>query len=222
VKPPYYSAAWTERGCLITCSHHHPNVREAVACIRTAGGYVVAVRAGVMRSLTAEEESEFQDAAHRYTRNNPPAEDSTPTSSGAAFDSRYAVMIRIRLVDRWTWRTWMCFDSNTEAAADARQGNKVVRFRSPEWVALRQRSEPASPIILTTPQGSLPARDEGETFVEFVLRFLSARGMCQQGIADVNHSSVNSDGILSVGNQENHNVSPESETFAEMVDLLAR
>jgi hypothetical protein len=220
VNPAYYSAAWTECGCFITCSHHHRRVREAVACIRTAGGYVVAVHAGIMRSLAAEEEIEFQDVAHGYTRNNPPAEDSAPTSSGAALDSRYAVMIRIRIKDRWTWRTWMCFDSYTEAAAHARAGNRVVRFGSPEWLALRQQSEPAPPIIVTEARPSVPQRDEGKTFIEFTLRFLHARGICRdgEGIANVEHSSP--DGMLSVENQENAN--PESKTSAEMVDLSAR
>jgi hypothetical protein len=147
VNPAYYSAAWTECGCLITCSHHQPSVREAVACIRTAGGYVVSVHVGVMRSLTAEEEIESQDVAHGYTSNNPQAEDFAPTSSGAALDSRYVVMIRIRIKDRWTWRTWMCFESYKEAAAHARAGDRVVRFGSPEWLALRQQSEPAPPIL---------------------------------------------------------------------------
>jgi hypothetical protein len=60
----YYSAAWTECGCLIGCRHPHRTVGEAVACIQTAGGYVVAVEAGVMRSLTAKEEADFQWAIH--------------------------------------------------------------------------------------------------------------------------------------------------------------
>jgi hypothetical protein len=60
VSSTYYSAARTEYGCLITCWHHHRTVREAVACIRSAGGYVVAVDSGLMRSLTVGEEVQFQ------------------------------------------------------------------------------------------------------------------------------------------------------------------
>ena len=61
---PYYSAAWTECGCLITCGHQHRSVGEVLACIQSAGGYAVAVEANVMRCLTAREEVEFQCAVH--------------------------------------------------------------------------------------------------------------------------------------------------------------
>jgi hypothetical protein len=56
----YYSAAWTDSGFLLACSHKHETIGEADSCIRCAGGYVVGVKNGVMRHLTAEEESEFQ------------------------------------------------------------------------------------------------------------------------------------------------------------------
>lgn len=39
----YYSAAWTECGCLISCSHRHRTVAKAVGCIRNAGNYVVVI-----------------------------------------------------------------------------------------------------------------------------------------------------------------------------------
>jgi len=57
-----YSAAWTECGCFLSCWHEHKTVVEAASCIPCAGGYVVGVENGDMRSLTAEEESEFQCA----------------------------------------------------------------------------------------------------------------------------------------------------------------
>jgi hypothetical protein len=56
----YYSAAWTECGCLISCWHEHETVVEAAFCIPCAGGYVAAVENGAIRSLTTAEESEFQ------------------------------------------------------------------------------------------------------------------------------------------------------------------
>ena len=60
----YYSAAWTECDCLITCGHQHRNIAEAVACIQCAASYVVAVEAEVMRCLTAAEEVEFECAVY--------------------------------------------------------------------------------------------------------------------------------------------------------------
>lgn len=73
----------------------------------------------------------------------------------------------------------MCFETYVEATAHARAGNKVVRFRSREWAALRQQTEAASLMVIKTPRESLPPRGEGETLVEFVLRFLSAYGVVQ-------------------------------------------
>lgn len=59
--------------------------------------------------------------------------------------SGYAVMIRVWIVNRWTWTTWMRFDTYKEAATHAREGTKIVPFGSPEWIALRQ-SPPAPPV----------------------------------------------------------------------------
>jgi len=56
----YYSAAWTDSGFLLGCSHEHETIVEADSCIPCAGGYIVAVEDGVMRSLTAEEDAEWQ------------------------------------------------------------------------------------------------------------------------------------------------------------------
>jgi hypothetical protein len=59
--------------------------------------------------------------------------------------SGYAVMVRIRLVDRWAWTTWMRYDTYEQAAAHEREGFKIVPFGSPEWTALLQSPEPALP-----------------------------------------------------------------------------
>ena len=58
----FYFAAWTDSGCLLGCFHEHATPSEAAVCIDSAGGYVVAVENGVLRALTAEEESQFQSA----------------------------------------------------------------------------------------------------------------------------------------------------------------
>jgi len=60
MKSTYYSAAWTDSGCFIVCEHEHETLVDAVSCIPCAGGYVVGIRNGVMRSLSPKEESEFQ------------------------------------------------------------------------------------------------------------------------------------------------------------------
>lgn len=195
----YYSAAWTECGCFIGCSHEHKTVMEAKSCIPCAGGYVVGVENGAMRSLTAEEESEFQCAVPSHSTHNPAVE-TTPVApaEAAVSDPGFAVMIRIRVGDRWTWTTWMRFETYAEAAAHAREGNKVVRFRSPEWTALRQQTEAASPIFIKgVPRESVPPRGEGETLLEFVLRFLSAYGFAQDAepISDVKHGLINTEMI---------------------------
>lgn len=70
----YYSAAWTECGRLINCWHEHDTVVEAASCIPCAGGYVVAVENGAMRSLTAAEESEFQGAILSDSADDPAVE----------------------------------------------------------------------------------------------------------------------------------------------------
>ena len=66
-----YSAAWTEFGCLISCSHEHKTVAEAASCIAWAGCYVIGVENGAMRSLTAEEEAEFECAFPCHSTDNP-------------------------------------------------------------------------------------------------------------------------------------------------------
>jgi hypothetical protein len=158
----FYSAAWTDSGFLLGCSQEHETIVDADCCIPCAGGYVVGVENGVMRSLTAEEEAEFQ-RVHYAPRTDKSPLDPIPEAVG---DSRYAVMTRIRVGDHWTWTTWMCFETYVEATAHARAGNKVVRFRSREWVALRQQTEAASPLVINAPRESIPARGEGETLVD--------------------------------------------------------
>jgi hypothetical protein len=138
----YYSAAWTDSGFLLGCSHEHETIVEADSCIPCAGGYVVGVENGVMRSLTAEEEAEFQRVHYAPRTDKPPLEAMRAAPAEAAVsNSRYAIMTRIRVGDRWTWATWMCFQTYAQAVAHAREGNKVVRFRSPEWAALRHQTD---------------------------------------------------------------------------------
>jgi hypothetical protein len=198
MKSIYYSAAWTDSGFLLGCSHEHKTIVEADSCIPCAGGYVVGVENGAMRSLTAEEEAEFQ-RVHYAPRTDEPPLDATQAApaEAAVSDPGYAVMIRIRVGDRWTWTTWMRFETYAEAAAHAREGNKVVRFRSPEWAALRQQTEAASPLVINAPRESIPPRGEGETFVEFVLRLLDAFGLNQhaEAISDVKLGLINTDMI---------------------------
>jgi hypothetical protein len=187
----YYSAAWTDSGFLLGCSHEHGTIVEASACIPCADGYVVGVENGVMRSLTAEEEAEFQ-RVHYVPRTGRPPDDAIRAARVADNDSRYAVMTRIRVGDHWTWTTWMCFETYAEAAAHAREGNKIVRFRSPEWAALRQHTEAASPILVHSPHESVAPQGHGETLVDFVLRFLSACGFNEHDdpVSDVKHGLI--------------------------------
>ena len=189
----YYSAAWTDSGFLLGCSHKHKTIVEADSCIPCAGGYVVGVENGVMRSLTAEEEAEWQRVHYVPRTNNPAVPDEE-----VADDPRYAVMIRIRVVDRWTWTTWMCFETYGEAVAHAREGNKVVRFRSPEWAALKQQEWAAQPQQIEAAPRTREtkiSRIEGETFVEFVFRILDAYGLDQHAepISEVKHDAADPD-----------------------------
>jgi hypothetical protein len=77
----YYSAAWTDFGFLLGCSHEHKAVTEATCCIPCAGGYVVAVENGAMRGLRAEEQFEFQCGRAIGSLN--PAVETTPAASAA-------------------------------------------------------------------------------------------------------------------------------------------
>jgi hypothetical protein len=210
----FYSAAWTECGCFLGCSHEHKTTGEANSCIPCAGGYVVAVEDGVMRSLTAEEESEFQ-RVHYAARIETPV-----VQEEAADDPRYAVMIRIRVGDRWIWTTWMLYAMYAEAAAHAREGNKVVRFRSAEYVALRKQTEAASPLVIKAPRESIPPQCEGETFVEFVNRFLKAYSFDQpaEPHSDKKHGSVDPAGIIPIGTREDGSLTSESDEHTSIIE----
>jgi hypothetical protein len=194
----FYSAAWTDSGFFLGCSHEHATIMEAASCIPCAGGYVVGVENGAMRSLTPEEESEFQCAVSSHSTNYPAIE-ATPAApaEAAVSDSCYAIMTRIMVRDRWTWATWMCFQTYAQAEARARKGNKVVRFRSPEWAVLRHQTEAGSPLVIDSPQEIMPPRGEDETFVEFVLRLLDAYGLDQHAepISEVKHVLISTDTI---------------------------
>jgi hypothetical protein len=94
----------------------------------------------------------------------------------------YAVLTRTKLIDYWIWSTWMCFDTYEQASVHARKGDKVVRFASEAWAALKQKRWIAAPqqsdLVLPAranePPETLPSRAEAEPFVEFVLRLLNA------------------------------------------------
>ena len=169
-----YCAAWLECGCLVTCGHSHESVGEAVACIRNAGAYVVAVHFGTIQSLNHAEEAQFQFALHNPRRQNvvaaPPA-----IASAESIDSRYAIMTRIQVGDQWTWTTWICFATYAEAAAHAREGDKVVRFRSAEWHELRRQTTVRAPRHACANTDLFPISQD-ETLVETVFRLLAACG----------------------------------------------
>ena len=82
----YYFAAWTDSGCLLGCDHEHRTVVSAVACISTAGGYVIAVQNRTLRALNDAEEAEFQAAMYGNKSVEP---QEVPA---------YAVTVRIKLV----------------------------------------------------------------------------------------------------------------------------
>jgi hypothetical protein len=94
MKPTYYSAAWSDSECLI----------------------------GVMRSLSTEEESEFQSAIRNHPSGKPAPHTAAPSAEQGSRYSGYAVMTRVWVVDHWTWATWMCFDTSAQATVHARKG----------------------------------------------------------------------------------------------------
>lgn len=173
-----YCAAGLECGCLVTCGHSHESVGEAVACIRTAGAYVVAVHFGTMRSLNQLEEGQFQSAIHNSRRLTIIA-DAPAVASYESIDSRYAIMTRIRVGDQWTWTTWMCFATYAEAAAHAREGDKVVRFRSAEWHELWRKTTIRAPSHECAHPDHSPIPQD-EILVETVLHLLDACGFEQR------------------------------------------
>jgi hypothetical protein len=52
-------------------------------------------------------------------------------------ESGFALMVRVKLVDGWSWTTWMRYPTHEEAARHLRAGQKVVRFGSDEWIAMQ-------------------------------------------------------------------------------------
>jgi hypothetical protein len=98
----------------------------------------------------------------------------------------------------------MCYATYAEAAAHARKGNQVVRFRSAEYVALRKQTEAASPLFIKATRESIPPQGEAETFVEFVNRFLSAYGFDQpaEPHSDEKHGLVDPAGLIPIGGRE--------------------
>ena len=84
----------------------------------------------------------------------------------------YAVMTRIRAGDHWEWKTWMCLDTHGEAAAHARERDKIVQFASAEWRALREQTAGVPPGHACA-DTDLPSKPEDQTLVQFVFRLLS-------------------------------------------------
>jgi hypothetical protein len=117
-----------------------------------------------------------------------------------------------------------CVLTYAEAAAHARHGNKVVRFRSPEWTALRAQAEPAAPILGDPLQENVTPRGEGETLFEAVLRLCKAYGFDEapERGSDMKRGSVYPAGVQSIGSQADNWVILESNerSVAEMYALL--
>jgi hypothetical protein len=196
----YYSAAWTDSGCLISCWHEHPTIREATECINGAAGYVVGIEDGVMRALTVDEEAEFQRAIHEHT--DEPVFDAIQAAeeeyrNGA---TTCAVMVRIEVVDHYTWTTWMTYGSYGEAAAHAGAADRIVVFGSPQWVELKKHTEPIQtneePKEFTA--ADRPTRGECETLVEYVNRFLEAYGVSQRTLTKADEYSYVTRNLLRV------------------------
>jgi hypothetical protein len=177
---PFYSACWTDSGCLLSCWHSHLTIQEATECINYAGGYVVAIEDGVLRALTPVEEAEFHRAIDASRAIRPMVDEGRDARVGESdVPPHYAVMIWIKVVDVWTWSTWQVYDTYEQAESYAREGDRVVPFRSGEWAALRQHSEPALPSAATATRNVRLHWRKGETLVEFVARSLDHYGFDQ-------------------------------------------
>lgn len=100
----FYSAAWTNFGWFSSCEHSHETIGDANSCpsIQCAGSYVVGVEDGVMRSLTDEEEAEFQLVRYGHRIDKPPLDILATPAEAVVSRSRYTIMTRIRLVIVWT------------------------------------------------------------------------------------------------------------------------
>ena len=165
MRSTHCSAAWTDSGCFIVCEHQHEAHVDAVSC------------------FPIRNEESLQSVI-RDTFEYSPLCTAVPAGSPARVSTGqgYAVLTRTKLIDYWSWSTWMCFDTYEQAVVHARKGDKIVRFASDEWVALRQekwvasprQSDPVLPTCENEQPEILPSRAEGEPFVEFVLRLLNA------------------------------------------------
>jgi hypothetical protein len=186
----YYSAVWDDSGCLISCWHEHATIPEATECINGAAGYVVGVENGLilMRSLTADEEAEFQRALHARPGKRELDAIQTAEEQYRNDGTTYAVMVRIEVEAQYKWTTWMTYDTYREAAARAGAADKVVVFGSPQWVELKKHAEPivTDEALKEFTAADRPTRDEGETLVEYVNRFLEAYGISQPAPAKGN------------------------------------
>jgi hypothetical protein len=60
----FYFAASTDSPCIEGCDHEHSTVASAVACISSAGGYVIACENARLRKLNDEEEKQYQSALY--------------------------------------------------------------------------------------------------------------------------------------------------------------
>jgi hypothetical protein len=109
----------------------------------------------------------------------------------------------------------MRFETYAEAEAHLREGNKLLRFRSNEWEELRHQTEVASPIVMRVPRESVTPRGEGETLLEFVLRFQTTYGFAQhpESISGVKHGSTRTDIIDLVLNCLGESETSELETI---------
>ena len=120
MKSTYYSAAWTDSGFLLGCSHEHETILEADSCIACAGGYVVGVENGVMRSLTAEEEVASVwcgCAVHSCCFSAPTLMNAVRESLPALGEVETFVERVLRLLDAYG------FDLHAEAISDAKNGS---------------------------------------------------------------------------------------------------
>ncbi|HKV95718.1 MAG TPA: hypothetical protein VJW20_24460 [Candidatus Angelobacter sp.] len=59
----YHRAECTD-GALWLCSHAHPTVVSAVACIASAGDYIIALENGAFRALNNAEQAEYRYAIY--------------------------------------------------------------------------------------------------------------------------------------------------------------
>lgn len=119
--------------------HLHQTVSQAVACICNARGYVVGVQNGVMRSLTEAEETEFQCAVSSHSAASPTVA-ATQTPSAGVSDFSYAIMIRIRVLNRWVWTTWMHFETYAEAVRFARHESCAFSVTRMEGITAANRT----------------------------------------------------------------------------------